>query len=103
MTKDDLAVISMNVISTAGEAKSLAIEAMRSIKTDGVEKAKELIKQAREKMAEAQEHHFQALSADAAGDEVNIDVLFVHAEDQFLSADTIIILVDEIINLKGNV
>ncbi len=101
MTKDELAIISMNVISSAGEAKSLAVEALRSSKTEGVEKAKGLLKEAREKMNEAQEWHFKVLSADATNGDVKLDVLFLHAEDQFISSDTIIILVEEIINLRN--
>ncbi len=95
MNKEELSIVSMNVITFAGEAKSLAIEALRILKKNDFEKAKKLIIKAKEKMLESQKWHFKALSADAKP-----DVLFIHAEDQFLSSDTIIILVEEIIQLR---
>lgn len=98
MNSEELAIISMNVITFAGEAKSLSVEALQVAKTGDYDLAKQKIKDARDKMIEAQEWHFKVLSADAS-EHVTLNVLFLHAEDQFMSSDTLIIIVDEMISL----
>lgn len=102
VNREELSEVSMNIITYAGEAKSLAIEALRSFKNIGLEGALNILKKAKEKMNLAQNWHFKVLTIDSNEKLDKINVLFLHAEDQFLSADTIIILVEELINLKEN-
>ncbi len=84
MTKDEIAQISMEIIMYAGVAKSLMIEALtlaEESEYDGIDK---LLKEAEESLTEASKTHFKTLQLDAEG-KMKLDVLFIHAEDQFIS------------------
>ncbi len=89
MTKDELAKISMMIITHAGVAKSLAFEAITEFKVGNNEIAKKHIIEAEENLKLASQEHFKCLIIDAKSS-ITIDILYVHAEDQLISAETVI-------------
>ncbi len=99
MNNEMLSIISMNIITHSGEAKSLGIEALRKSRENDNLEAKEMIETAKEKMKEAQEWHFKALIA-SSENKLEMDMLFIHAEDQMMTSDTILVLAEELIEIR---
>ena len=49
--------------------------------------------------AEGHKSHTQLIQQEAAGEDVKLSLLLLHAEDQMMSAETIKIMVEEMIEL----
>ncbi len=90
--------ISMMIITHSGTAKSSAMEAINVARSGDFKCAKEMIIEANKSMHEAGKEHHKALQMDINGD-LKINLLFIHAEDQMLNAETTITLSEEIIEL----
>lgn len=93
--------IAMMIVAHAGEAKSLAVNAITKAEVGDFESADEMMAKAHDALREAGTIHFQALTKEANGG-VEITLLLIHAEDQFLSTDTILVLAEKIINVYKN-
>ena len=92
--------ITFGIICSAGEGRSLAIEAM------GLAKENNDIAGAREKLAKAREtlneaHHFQTdlIQREAGGEKFDIGILLIHSQDHLMNAMTVIQMADEIISI----
>lgn len=91
----------MDIIMISGESKSLAFEALKLVKTDDFEKAKELLKEARDKDFEA--HNIQteiiqeSLKEDA--DDSILSLLMIHAQDHYMTSQVAKDLVEVLISL----
>ncbi len=75
----------MMIVTFSGIAKSAALEAI-----DLAEEGKdytEKFNEVEENLRLAGQEHFKVLSA-SADEEIKIDILFIHAEDQMLNAET---------------
>ncbi len=101
MTRDELSKISMMVITYAGTAKSLVFEAITEFKNGNNEFALKNIQEAEQNLKLANQEHFKAISADAESP-VILDILYVHAEDQLMAADTILLLAKTIFDININ-
>lgn len=91
--------ISFGIITEAGGAKSSAMEALYAAKKNDFNLAEKLLKEANEQIGHASHLHFDVIQAEANGEQLEYKVLFLHAEDQLLSTQTLIILVEEMIEL----
>lgn len=96
---ENMEEISFNIITYSGQAKAnvmAAIDASRKFTGDKAE-IKALVTEARNHLKTAQESHFKVLSQ-YAKDQVNIiDPLYMHAEDQIMSAETFLDFANELI------
>ncbi|GAB2025940.1 PTS lactose/cellobiose transporter subunit IIA [Lactovum odontotermitis] len=97
--RDDLAVISMNVILHAGNAREMIFEAAQKASEGEFDEAEELMKQANAELVEA--HHAQTatLQKEAEGIIVPYSSLFGHAQDHLMTVSSERHLVKEIIRL----
>lgn len=93
----ELEMVSFKVISASGAAKSLFMEAMQHARKREFEKAEECIKEGEESRQQGHEAHFELIQKEASGDPVSITLLLMHAEDQLMSAETIKIIAEEMI------
>ncbi|AVN61295.1 PTS lactose/cellobiose transporter subunit IIA [Mesoplasma florum] len=91
--------ISFQIIAFAGEAKGHAMQAIFNAKEGKFEEAFKELELSDESMINATSAHFDVITAEAAGNKFNIPVLFMHAEDQLLTTQTIMILAKEFIDL----
>lgn len=91
--------VSMNIIVEAGSAKSSAMEAIFLAKDNKFEEAQEKMNEANVSIGEASHAHFEVIQKEASGVQLEFKVLFLHAEDQLLSTQTLILLAQEIIDL----
>ncbi|AKX34227.1 PTS system, cellobiose-specific IIA component [Spiroplasma litorale] len=91
--------ISMNIISLVGEAKSNAIIAIDEAENFKFDIAEKLIEDAENLMIEAEQEHMEVISQEANGIDHPFKLLFVHAEDQMLSTQTLIIMAKKFIKV----
>ncbi len=98
MTKLD--EISMMLITYAGTARSKSIELI-----DLAEKGKDTestIKEIEENLKLAGQEHFKILQL-SASEEVKPTVLFLHAEDQMMNAETLFIVAKKFVKVYKNI
>lgn len=91
--------VSFGIITEAGSAKSSAMEAIFAAKQGDFSLAEEKMKSANDEIGRASHLHFDVITAEAQGEQLEFKVLFLHAEDQLLSTQTLILLAQEIIDL----
>lgn len=91
---------SMMIITFAGMAKSNALEAIDA--ADEGKDYKALLEEAQNNLKLASDEHFKVLSASAEED-IKINVLFLHAEDQMLNAETTFQLAKKMIRMHEKI
>lgn len=103
LNKETLEITIMNLIVNSGNARGLAMEAIRLAEEGKTEEAKTQILTAREQINEA--HHFQTelVSAEAGGEEVPMSLLMCHGQDHLMTAMVVIDLAEEFIKLYEKV
>lgn len=91
--------ICFEIIGNVGSAKSMYIEAIQLAKKNQIDAAKNMIKEGNEVYKIGHKAHFELLTKTANAEEVPINLLLMHAEDQLIAADTFSIMAKEIIEL----
>ncbi len=91
--------ISMSLIASSGEAKSLAFLALASAKQGDFPKAYDLLDQARQEITKAHRIQTSTLTDEARGNASEIDLLRIHANDHLMTTMLAIELIEEIIEL----
>ena len=101
MTKDDndYYEVSFQIISNVGMAKSLAMEALYAAKEGKFELAEGKLTESKQFFIEGHKTHASLIQKEASGEKLEISLIFMHAEDQLMNADTITLLVTEMIEL----
>ena len=95
---DNLELISFQLISNVGEARSALFEAMRAAREECFEEADKLVAEAEDSLIKAHESHSSLIMQEASGDKVQISLLLMHAEDQLMSAEGFKIIAEELID-----
>lgn len=95
----DLDLIGMEIITHAGNARSLAIEAIRAAKAGDFGQAEANLKACESEMVEA--HHFQTdlLASEAQGTPIPVSIFMVHAQDHIMNAMTVKDLAVELVEI----
>lgn len=98
-SKESLELTIMNLVVNSGNARSLAMEAIRLAKDGQIEEAKEQLLKAREEINTA--HHFQTelVMAEAGGEQIPMSLIMCHGQDHLMTAMVVIDLAEEFINL----
>lgn len=100
---EGLELVSFQIISSVGVARSCYIEAIQEAKKGNYDKAEELIKQGQEMFNQGHHAHAQLVQDEAGGNPVNMTLLLTHAEDQLMSAEGFGILAREFVDLYKKV
>jgi cellobiose-specific phosphotransferase system component IIA len=87
------------IISKAGDAKSDAMIALRSVKEGNYSEARNLLKEAGRKLEDASEVHIKLLSNSAKNPNASTHFLIVHAEDHYSTASFAHSFLSEIIDV----
>ncbi|MDU6522538.1 MAG: PTS lactose/cellobiose transporter subunit IIA [Enterococcus sp.] len=90
----------MQLISISGNAKSLAIQAMDAAEKKEFQLADEKLLEAKKILHEAHNVQTEWMSAEMGGEVVEKTILLIHAQDHFISADTILLISQKLINLQ---
>ena len=92
---EDIVMICCQMISKVGEAKSLFVEAMRKARKKEYNNVNELMKKGEQRMLEGQRIHAQMLQKSASKDDnLEINLLLIHSEDQMSSVETISVIAE---------
>lgn len=99
MEENSIEMISFQIISNVGTAKSLVMEALSAAKSGNYDESEEKLKEADQYFVEGHKVHASLIQKEAAGEPVEFSMLFMHAEDQLMSTETIATLVREMIEM----
>jgi PTS system cellobiose-specific IIA component len=96
---NDMEMLIMNLIVGAGNSRSFAMEAIMLAKDNKFTEAKEALENANNALAEA--HHVQTdlIQKAAAGEEIELNLFMVHAQDHIMTAMLAKDLAKEIVEL----
>ena len=97
--QESLEMISFGIVASAGQARSLAMEAIKTAREGNIEEARKLLAQSREVGLGAHDEQTKLLSREAGGEHVPVDVLLVHSQDHLMTSMLCQDLAEEIINL----
>jgi len=93
----------MQMTSYGGEAKSLALLAIKEAREGNIEKAEEEMKKADEALKKSHHAHANLLRYEADEENLQLSLFMVHAADHLSSADVVILLAEELIHLYKRV
>jgi PTS system cellobiose-specific IIA component len=92
-------LLSFQIISTVGTARSMYIEAIQAAKNGNFEGAEELIKEGAVLFTQGHHAHSGLIQQEASGEKTEFSLLLMHAEDMLMSAETFRILAEEFVDL----
>ena len=95
--ENNMELISFELISNVGEAKSLLMEALVLARKEEFDKANDNVIKAEEFLSKAHHSHFSLIQQEANGEQVSFSLILMHAEDQLMSTETLKMLVEELI------
>ena len=99
---DDPEMVSLGLIASAGEARSLAFQALAEAKAGNFEQSDEYMEQSKAAGIRAHDQQTALLVNEANGNHLPVDVLLVHAQDHLMCAMLAQELVAELIELHRN-
>lgn len=86
MDKEKLEIIVFEIVNSAGAAKGLAYEALKEASKGNYEKTEELLKEADKMLLEAHNIQTEIIQNEINGENLEVSVLFVHAQDHLMTA-----------------
>lgn len=95
----DIELVAMELVGNAGEARSLAFEALAEAKKGNFKKAEELLNQSKEASIKAHHTQTELICNEADGNKVEIGLLMVHAQDHLMTSILARELISEMIEL----
>lgn len=96
---EQLSATAMEIITYAGVAKSSYIQAMQLAKKHQFSEADRMLHEGDNVLKQAHKFHMEMLQKEAEENEPQVSMLLLHAEDQFMSCETIKLMVQEFIEL----
>lgn len=96
---EGIELISFQIISAVGTARSMYIEAIQLAKAGDVEGAEKLMEEGQEVFVQGHHAHAQLIQKEASGEKTEFALLLMHAEDQLMSAEAFGILAQEFIDV----
>ncbi len=86
---NEMEIAVVGLITHAGDARSLAIQAIRTAREGDFAQARQLLQQCDEAMAQAHEYQTGLICQEAGGEPVALSLLLVHAQDHVMNAMTV--------------
>lgn len=99
MKKEELQMIAFQMIAKVGEAKSIFMEAINEAENREFEKADSLILEGNKLLGECGSLHLPVVSAEANNMSLEYSVIFMHAEDQYMTTELLKSLAEKFINV----
>ena len=98
----DLEEMSLEIITNVGTARSMYVEAVEAAKAGNFEEAHNLVAEGEKIFVNGHHAHADLVNAKIGVEELQYMFLVMHAEDQLMSAETLKIVCDELIDLLEN-
>ncbi|WP_350344080.1 PTS lactose/cellobiose transporter subunit IIA [Proteinivorax tanatarense] len=99
----DYESIILKIITHSGEAKSLCMEAIKYSKQGEIQKGRDCIEEAKQKLVLAHEVQTSLIQSEARGEKIEVSLLVVHAQDHLMNSMTVKDLAQEFIDLYSKV
>lgn len=99
MVNESMDMIAFQMISNVGSAKSLVMEALYAAREGQFSLAEEKLAEANQYFVAGHKVHASLIQQEASGNSVDFSLLFMHAEDQLISTETMTELVKELIEM----
>ena len=96
---DGLELISFQIISAVGTAKSMYVNAIQEAKDGNISKARALMEEGQEVFKQGHQAHAGLIQEEANGNQTSLNLLLVHAEDQLMTTETFKLVAEEFIDL----
>ncbi len=96
---DGLELVSFQIISAVGTARSMYVEGIQLAKEGKITEARELVVEGEKVFVEGHHAHAGLVQQEANGEKVEFQLLLMHAEDQLMSAEAFKIIATEFIDL----
>ena len=100
---NEMEMIIFNIINYAGTAKGLAYEALNEAEKGNYDNIPELMKEADQNLLEAHKVQTSIIQAEARGEKPEVSVLFVHAQDQLMTAMESKTLIESLIKMHKKI
>ena len=97
--KIDLEEMALEIITNVGTARSMYVEAVEAAKTGNFEEAHNLVAEGEKIFDNGHHAHADLVNAKIGVEELQYMFLVMHAEDQLMSAETLKIVCDELIDM----
>ncbi len=94
MDKHEMEMVTVEIVAYSGDARTKYLEALNVAKDGDYDKAKALIQEGNELIAEAHKVQTKMLQMEASGDKIDVGFLTVHAQDHLMT----VVLLRDIIN-----
>ncbi|MFD1413740.1 PTS lactose/cellobiose transporter subunit IIA [Oceanobacillus jeddahense] len=91
--------ISFQIIANVGDTTACYMSAMEEAKQGNIEIARELIQEGERHYHKAHKVHSELIRKIAEGNNIDLNLLLVHAEDQLMNSEVIKMLAEQIIDL----
>lgn len=91
--------ISFQMIADVGSANACYLEAVAEAKKGNTEGARELLEKGESCYRDSHRVHAELIMKMAGGEEIPIDLILMHAEDQLMNAEVIKLLAEQVIDL----
>ena len=98
-SKEGIELISFQIISAVGTARSMYIEAIQLAKDGKISEAEAMMEEGQKVFVEGHHAHASLIQKEAAGEKTEFALLLMHAEDQLMSAEAFGILAQEFIDI----
>lgn len=99
---DGLELTAFNIISTVGTAKSKVMESMICSREGKFAEAQELINEANDSLRAGEKEHFTVITQEAKEKNVDLTLLFMHAEDQLMTTVVLRDVANELLEMNKN-
>ncbi|PLS08608.1 PTS lactose/cellobiose transporter subunit IIA [Neobacillus cucumis] len=100
MTKEELYNLSFQLILHSGNARSLAMEALYAAKDKDFTEAIEKLAEADSESVQAHLVQSQLIQEEAGGEQIDVPIILVHAQDHLMTTLTLKDLVQEMIEFR---
>lgn len=97
--KIDLEEMALEIITNVGTARSMYVEAVEAAKSGNFEEAHNLVAEGEKIFVNGHHAHADLVNAKIGVEELQYMFLVMHAEDQLMSAETLKIVCDELIDM----
>ncbi|MHC1734453.1 MAG: PTS lactose/cellobiose transporter subunit IIA [Erysipelotrichaceae bacterium] len=94
---EGMELLSFQIISAVGTARSMYIEAIQEAKNGKFDEAEALIAEGSDMFVQGHHAHAELIQKEACGEQTPFSLLLMHAEDQLMSAEAFKIIAEELI------
>ncbi|AZP05578.1 PTS cellobiose transporter subunit IIA [Jeotgalibaca ciconiae] len=89
MDKEQIQAVAFEIILHSGDARTVVHEAFKLMREGNEKTAIEKLEDANNKLTQAHKAQTQLLQSYAGGEEVNVDIIMVHAQDHLMTTMTL--------------